>query len=79
MSSAGTFRKLFLAGLIGMAGLLTTVGLARAQSDKFAAWGWPLPYEKVSDKSVAWLKEKGGGLCRSPFSLPGRGRTTFPS
>ena len=23
------------------------------------AWGWPQPYTKVSDKSIAWLKEKG--------------------
>ena len=33
-------------------------------------WGWPQPYE-VSDKSVAWLKQKGGGhsvLLAAPFS-----------
>ena len=23
------------------------------------AWGWPQPYQKVSEKSVAWLKDKG--------------------
>lgn len=26
---------------------------------KFTEWGWPLPYEKVSQKSIDWLKEKG--------------------
>ena len=79
MSSASTFRKIFLAGLIGMAGLLTTVGLARAQSDKFAAWGWPLPYEKVSDKSVAWLKEKGWWPLQVAFQSPWSGQNNISS
>lgn len=26
---------------------------------KFSEWGWPLPYEQVSAKSVEWLKGKG--------------------
>jgi sulfonate transport system substrate-binding protein len=77
MSSAGTFRKLFLAGLIGMAGLLTTVGLARAESDKFTAWGWPIPYEKVSDKSVAWLKEKGWWPLQVAFQSPWSGQNNI--
>jgi len=34
-----------------------STAIAAAQS--FTDWGWPQPYEKVSDKSVAWLKEKG--------------------
>lgn len=35
------------------------VGGASAQEREFTRWGWPLPYDKVSDKSVAWMKEKG--------------------
>src|SRR6516165_1430389 len=77
MSSASTFRKVFLAGLIAMAGLLTTVGLAQAQSDKFTAWGWPLPYEKVSDKSVAWLKEKGWWPLQVAFQSPWSGQNNI--
>ncbi len=26
---------------------------------EFTEWGWPQPYEKVSEKSVKWLKDKG--------------------
>lgn len=30
-----------------------------AQSPAFTQWGWPLPYQRVSDASIKWLKEKG--------------------
>ncbi len=43
-----------------------------ASAQQFTAWGWPQPYEKVSDKSVAWLKQKGwwpvGIGWQGPFS-----------
>lgn len=42
--------------------ILVAVGSAHpaaAQDQTFTQWGWPLPYQKISDKSVAWLKEKG--------------------
>jgi sulfonate transport system substrate-binding protein len=32
---------------------------AQPRQQKFTEWGWPLPYEKISDASVKWLKEKG--------------------
>ena len=32
---------------------------ALAQQKKFNDWGWPMPYEKVSAKSIEWLKDKG--------------------
>jgi ABC-type nitrate/sulfonate/bicarbonate transport system substrate-binding protein len=59
-----------------MAALLAAVlalGLGGpASAQQFTEWGWPLPYEKVSDKSVAWLKEKGwwplGVAWQGPFS-----------
>lgn len=35
------------------------VPLATTEAQEKTAWGWPLPYEKVSDKSVDWLKKKG--------------------
>jgi sulfonate transport system substrate-binding protein len=47
-------------------------GEVGAQGDGFTPWGWPQPYEKVSDKSIAWLKEKGwwplGFGWQGPFS-----------
>ena len=32
---------------------------ARAQSAKFTEWGWSVPYEQVSKKSLDWLQSKG--------------------
>ncbi len=32
---------------------------AQPKQQKFTEWGWPLPYEKVSDASINWLKQKG--------------------
>ena len=47
-------------------------GVIPAAAQSFTDWGWPQPYEKVSDKSVAWLKQKGwwplGFGWQGPFS-----------
>ena len=40
-----------------LAALLSGIVPASAQS--FTDWGWPQPYERVSQKSVDWLKQKG--------------------
>lgn len=41
--------------------LLIAMGLipSRADAQEFTQWGWPQPYERVSNQSVAWLKKKG--------------------
>lgn len=39
-------------------GLAAAAGAALAQAQPPTAWGWPQPYTKISDKSVAWLKSK---------------------
>src|SRR5262249_730551 len=48
------------------------VATAPAAAQSFTNWGWPHPYEKVSDKSIAWLKQKGwwplGFGWQGPFS-----------
>ena len=53
-----------------LAGSLLVAAPALAQ--QFTQWGWPQPYEKVSDKSIAWLKQKGwwplGVGWQGPFS-----------
>ncbi|NYZ17126.1 ABC transporter substrate-binding protein [Azospirillum sp. RWY-5-1] len=57
------------------AAMAATVMLASAASRAqtgFTDWGWPQPYQKVSDTSVAWLKDKGwwplGVAWQGPFS-----------
>ncbi|HZP79576.1 MAG TPA: ABC transporter substrate-binding protein [Pseudolabrys sp.] len=60
----------FSGAALALATFIVTAAPAAAQS--FTAWGWPQPYEKVSDKSVAWLKQKGwwpiGVGWQAPFS-----------
>ena len=58
-----------LAGLL-LSLLVSVSGAAFSQSTsegKFTEWGWPLPYERVSAKSVAWLKSKGWWPLRTNF------------
>lgn len=58
--------------LCALTAMMMIAGPAPAQEKGFTPWGWPQPYEKVSDKSVAWLKEKGwwpvGFGWQGPFS-----------
>lgn len=55
--------------------LLATAGLASAQTS--TEWGWPLPYERVSDKSVQWLKDKGWWPLSVAFQAPWSGQNTI--
>jgi ABC-type nitrate/sulfonate/bicarbonate transport system substrate-binding protein len=57
MKSKKSLLAVLLLGLI-----MVVAGSAYAQPaprGQFTEWGWPLPYEKVSPKSVEWLKSKG--------------------
>lgn len=40
-------------------GLATLVSAPPSLAQQFTPWGWPQPYEVVSDQSIAWLKSKG--------------------
>ena len=42
------------------AGFLTkAAGHAHVAGPAFSDWGWPLPYDRISDQSIKWLKDKG--------------------
>jgi sulfonate transport system substrate-binding protein len=56
--------------------LLLSAQAAQAQQ-KFTDWGWPLPYEKVSDKSVQWLKSKGWWPIQVAYQAPWSGQNTI--
>lgn len=60
------------AGLTGAAALPTA---AQAQNAP-TAWGWPQPYTRVSDKSIAWLKEKGWWPLGVGWQAPWSGQNT---
>jgi sulfonate transport system substrate-binding protein len=52
-------------------------GTAAAQA-KFTEWGWPLPYEQVSPKSVKWLKDNGYWPVKLGFQTPWMQEATVP-
>ena len=57
--------------------LLVTMAFASpGAAQQMTEWGWPQPYEKVSDKSVAWLKEKGWWPMTVAFQPPWSGQST---
>jgi sulfonate transport system substrate-binding protein len=43
---------------------------------KFNEWGWPLPYERVSDKSIKWLQDKGWWPLQIAYQGPWSGQNT---
>ena len=49
---------------------------ALAQTPAATEWGWPQPYEKVSDKSIVWLKQKGWWPMTVAFQPPWSGQNT---
>ena len=51
--------------------------LVQAQQ-QFTDWGWPLPYEKVSDKSISYLKEKGWWPLKWAYQPPWMAEATIP-
>lgn len=63
-------------GILAAATMLLLPSVAGAQQ-KFTDWGWPLPYEKVSDKSVSWLKEKGWWPLQVAWQAPWSGQNTI--
>jgi ABC-type nitrate/sulfonate/bicarbonate transport system substrate-binding protein len=54
---------------------LSVPGLASAQASA-TEWGWPTPYEKVSEKSIKWLKDKGWWPIQVAFQAPWSGQNT---
>ncbi|HEY8707143.1 MAG TPA: ABC transporter substrate-binding protein [Burkholderiaceae bacterium] len=67
-------RRQLIAAAAGAAAL-TVPGLAAAQAG-VTEWGWPTPYEKVSEKSVQWLKDKGWWPLQVAFQAPWSGQNT---
>lgn len=76
LSLRGLFkRRSFIAGLT-LASIATLTG-APAAAQNFNASGWPQPYERVSDKSIAWLKEKGWWPMNVAYQPPWSGQNAI--
>ena len=69
-------RQALLAGGVAVAGLTAALAPAQGQS-QFTEWGWPQPYEKVSEKSVEWLKQKGWWPLQVAFQAPWSGQNNI--
>ncbi len=48
-----------------------------AMAQQPADYGWTAPYEKISDKSIAWLKDKGWWPMTVAFQPPWSGQNTI--
>lgn len=70
---SGTRCKILAA--IAFAGLLS--GMVPAVAQSVTDWGWPQPYEKVSEKSIAWLKQKGWWPIAVGWQGPFSGQNTI--
>ncbi len=70
----GAFRGVTRA--LGIAVLLMVLPSLSMAETQFTQWGWPLPYEKVSAKSVEWLKAKGWWPIQVAWQAPFSGQNT---
>lgn len=52
--------------------------LVAQPKQQFTEWGWPLPYEKVSEKSINYLKEKGWWPLKYAYQPPWMAQATVP-
>lgn len=57
--------------------MIALAGSTGARAEGFTDWGWPLPYEKVSDKSIDWLKQKGWWPLTFGWQGPFSGQNTI--
>jgi hypothetical protein len=58
--------------------LLPTSSITAQTQQSFTEWGWPLPYEKVSEKSISYLKEKGWWPIKWAYQPPWMAEATVP-
>lgn len=65
----GAFAAAAIAGLL--------CGMVSAAAQSFTDWGWPQPYEKVSAKSIDWLKQKGWWPIAVGWQGPFSGQNTI--
>jgi len=48
-----------------------------AAATSATAWGWPQPYERISEKSINWMKEKGWWPMTVAFQPPWSGQNAI--
>ena len=56
--------------------LWASIGTPTAAQPAYTDWGWPQPYEQISEKSAAWLKQKGWWPLEFGWQGPFSGQNT---
>jgi sulfonate transport system substrate-binding protein len=59
MHIASTTRRDFLRTVSATAIVLVSRRTEGQTTTSFTDWGWPQPYERISDRSVKWLQDRG--------------------
>ncbi|MBY0438365.1 MAG: NrtA/SsuA/CpmA family ABC transporter substrate-binding protein [Burkholderiales bacterium] len=67
-------NRLFAAAAFVLVAMFTATG---AFAQQFNQWGWPQPYERISDKSIAWMKERGWWPMTVAYQPPWSGQNAI--
>jgi ABC-type nitrate/sulfonate/bicarbonate transport system substrate-binding protein len=57
--------------------LLAMCSATGAFAQQFTQWGWPQPYERISEKSIAWMKERGWWPMTVAYQPPWSGQNAI--
>ncbi len=72
-------RRLVMCAVLALVVTLAGSAPAAAQGQgQFTEWGWPQPYEQVSQKSIDYLKQKGWWPLRWGYQSPWFGQANVP-
>lgn len=79
--AAGSVRDIAVASLLASSGAGTLIQSALAQgaapAGGFTQWGWPQPYERVSERSIKWLQDKGWWPLNVAYQPPWSGQNAI--
>lgn len=75
-SQQGSLSRRWFLGAMAAGAAAAGLPSSSFASGKFNEWGWPLPYEQVSAKSIKWLKDNGWWPLKIAFQAPWSGQNT---
>ncbi len=70
-------RRRWLRTVATAAGAAAMLMAGGAQAQQATDWGWPQPYERVSEKSIKWMQDKGWWPIQVAFQAPWSGQNTI--
>jgi ABC-type nitrate/sulfonate/bicarbonate transport system substrate-binding protein len=62
---------------VGLFASVAAQAQTAAAPTNFTAWGWPQPYERISERSINWMKEKGWWPMNVAFQPPWSGQNAI--